>query len=605
MPRPVPARIRFTSVRFSNYKALKQYSVALQRINVLVGPNNAGKSTILGAFRILSEGVRKARAFRPKFVRDGDRDKLGYSIDLTDLPISTENIFTDYDDSIPARATFHLSNGNELSLVFDAVGSCNLICNAKDAIIRTPTEFARAYPVSVGFVPVLGPVEHNEPLYKKEAARQALLTHRASRNFRNIWYHYPEDFDKFRELIRTTWPGMDIERPSLQNDGTGPKLVMFCPEKRYPREIYWAGFGFQVWCQMLTYIIRATNDSLLIIDEPDIYLHSDLQRQLLSLLDEVGPDILVATHSTEIISETEPTNLLLVRKGTRSAKRLTNISELQKVFTVLGSNANPVLTQIAKSKRAVFVEGKDFQVISALARRLGLPSVANRADFAVVPVDGFDAQKAEDFARGFEIALGMPVLKCVVFDRDYRSDGEVGELLGRLRRFAVLAHIHNRKELENYVLVPNAVLAAIRARLEEQQSRTGRSLQFTEDIHELLSKITESMRPRVSAQYLVRRSSYEKAKNPGVDMATINESLIRQFESEWQALERRLCIAPGKEILATLNSELQARYGISVSALTIANCMEADDIPDDMKQLIQSLETFRLSHISESSDVEG
>src|SRR6266446_146002 len=142
MSPPSPA-VRFTSVRFSNYKALKQFSVSLQKMNVLVGPNNAGKSTILGVFRILSEGIRKAKAFRPQFVRDGDRDVLGYTVDLSDLPISTENIFTDYDDSVPARVTFRISNGNELILTFPAVGSCVLICNAKDQIIRSPSAFAK------------------------------------------------------------------------------------------------------------------------------------------------------------------------------------------------------------------------------------------------------------------------------------------------------------------------------------------------------------------------------------------------------------------------------------------------------------------------------
>ena len=86
---------------------------------------------------------------------------------------------------------------------------------------------------------------------------------------------------------------------------------MFCPEERIPREIFWAGFGFQVWCQMLTHVIQSEGASLFLIDEPDIYLHADLQRQLLGLLQNLGPDILIATHSTEIITEAEPDDILL------------------------------------------------------------------------------------------------------------------------------------------------------------------------------------------------------------------------------------------------------------------------------------------------------
>ena len=48
------------SVRFSNFKALSSYSVPLQSMNVLVGPNNSGKSTILSAFRVLEDGPPSA-----------------------------------------------------------------------------------------------------------------------------------------------------------------------------------------------------------------------------------------------------------------------------------------------------------------------------------------------------------------------------------------------------------------------------------------------------------------------------------------------------------------------------------------------------------------
>jgi predicted ATP-dependent endonuclease of OLD family len=74
---------------------------------------------------------------------------------------------------------------------------------------------------------------------------------------------------------------MDIEPPEVDATHEQARLHMFCLEERISREIFWAGFGLQVWCQMLTYILQSDNRSLLLIDEPDIYLHSDLQRQRL------------------------------------------------------------------------------------------------------------------------------------------------------------------------------------------------------------------------------------------------------------------------------------------------------------------------------------
>jgi energy-coupling factor transporter ATP-binding protein EcfA2 len=431
-------KAHFTSVRFSKFKALREYSVSLRQFNVMVGPNNSGKSTIIGAFRFLSEGLRKAKVRKPEHLRIEEDHFYGYRIELENLPVSTENIFTNYDESEPATITFQLSNKNRLKLVFPAVKQCWLVPETKVTHVRTTTQFKNEFPVSIGFVPVLGPVEHNERLYQKEAARLALLSSGASRNFRNIWWHYRDYFEEFRELVMSTWPGMDIERPEVDYGveyGDKPILHMFCPEERYPREIYWAGFGFQVWCQMLTYMVWSRNDTLFIIDEPDIYLHSDLQRQLVSLLRELGPDILIATHSTEIISEAAPEDLLIINKKSKSAKRIKDPSELQNIFSVLGSNLNPTLTQLAKTKRALFVEEKDFQIIASFARKLGYNEIANRSDFAVIPIEGFNPQRVREFSKGIEFTLGTSILKAVVLDRDYRSLQEVNNIKANLFKF--------------------------------------------------------------------------------------------------------------------------------------------------------------------------
>lgn len=106
---------RITSARFVNYKAFKDYSASFRDFNVLVGPNNAGKSTILGALRILSEAVRKARTRNPEIV-NGFKGKIrGYAIDLRGLPVSTENVFHNYNDSEPAVIRFRISGSSGIS----------------------------------------------------------------------------------------------------------------------------------------------------------------------------------------------------------------------------------------------------------------------------------------------------------------------------------------------------------------------------------------------------------------------------------------------------------------------------------------------------------
>lgn len=585
------ALLRVVNVKFSHYKAFANFSLTLQEFNVLVGPNNSGKSTIVGAFRILNEGLRRARTKSPERVDVEGVTMMGYKLNLDGLPVAAENIFHEYDDSNPAKVTFKLSNGNALILYFPEPSECILVAETKSGEIRTPKQFREGFDIDIGFVPILGPVEQKEPLYGKEAARLALLTSGASRNFRNIWYHYPEDFSRFRDLVMSTWPGMDIQPPERSEDLRS--LLMFCPEDRFPREICWSGYGFQVWCQMLTFIVKAANSSLIVIDEPDIYLHSDLQRQLVALLRDLGPDILIATHSTEIIAECEPTSLLTINKRKQSASRVKDVSQLKRVFATLGSNLNPTLTQLSKTRRAVFVEGLDFQILSPIARALDMQRLANRADFAVIQTEGFNPRRAVDLAAGIEKAVGSKILRAVILDRDYRSDEEVSLIEKELRNGGFIVHIHRRKEIENYLLNVEAINSALRMRLKEKEKRAGKSAPtLFPDVHLMLNEIMENMRHDVFAQLLARFTDYKRRTAPNIDPAIFNAQLSREFEEKWATQNGREKLVPGKDVLAQMNSKLQEKYGISLTDGMIANQFARQSLAPDLVQLLDLLERF-------------
>jgi hypothetical protein len=540
----------------------------------------------------LAEGLRRARSKSPTFVTGPQGTTRGYEVNLREIPVATENVFYNYEDDQPASVRFRLATGDHLTLFFPKRGVCNLICETVGRSITSPSSFRQRFDTDIGFVPILGPVEHDEQLYQKEAARDALLTHRASRNFRNIWYHYPDSFDEFRSLIQTTWSGMDIKRPEVDTTHEKPLLRMFCPEERIDRELFWAGFGFQVWCQMLTFIVRHANSSLFIVDEPDIYLHSDLQRQLVTTLRELGPDILLATHSTEIISEADPNEILVVTKKAQSAKKVGDLSQLRSIFSTLGSNLNPILTQLARTRRVVYVEGKDFQIIARFASKLGFRGVATRSDFAVVPTEGFNPSKARMFTEGVRATLGTSIVVAVIFDRDYRSDDEMKRELAELHRFCSYAHIHSKKELENFLLVPDALSKAISSRIEEQNRRTGKTLTFSQSLQTLLLALTDVMRHDVQAQFLKRRLPFAKTLNRALDDVTLTSDVLASFDEKWKDLNGRLDLVPGKELLSNLNTHLQSVAGISITPTLIIDAMSESDVPKEMKVIVQSLDRF-------------
>lgn len=558
-------------------------------MNILVGPNNCGKSTILGAFRLLAQGMRRARARRARMFRGPSGLRLGWQLSDDALPISVENIHTNYDD-IDTVVEFGTSNRGTLTLFFPEDGGIFFFADTNEGPVTTPSELNRELPVNVQVVPVLGPIEHQEAHVTADTVLRNLATTRASRNFRNYWLQNPDGFADFATMISSTWPGMEIRPPEVQDD----IVVMFCLERRMTRELYWAGFGFQIWCQLLSHIFRTSTSSLIIVDEPEIYLHPDVQRQLLSILRDTGPDILLATHSTEIMSEADPSEILLVDKDKRSAERLRDVEGVQNALDLIGSIQNITLTRLAKNRRLLFLEGEsDFRLVRRFARKLGLTELASGTDLTSLEARGFSSwERIRDMASGFETALGVGVHVGAVFDRDYWCPEEIDSILADLNRHIEFAHIHERKEIENYLLVPEVLERATEKAIHERARRSGRAAaQRTESIEAILERLTDPLKAEVQSQYIAKRVEFLK-RTPRDD-ATITAETIKNFEGQWREVSTRMMIVPGKQTLALLRDDINNTFSISLTDHRIVSEFSQNDIPADLVNLLHSLDEYR------------
>jgi len=581
-------RATIISVEFRNFKALKHYSLRLQRMNILVGPNNCGKSTILSAFRALAAGIRRARAVSPERLTDFQGICFGHRIAKENLPLTTENIHTDYDESEPTTVLFRISNGNRLRLYFPPAGDCILTAETVGRRPEGPAAFRKAFPISIGIVPVLGTVEHDEVVLTEDTVRRGMATHRASRQFRNYWHYFPEGFEEFAQLVTETWPGMEIQRPERVN-GVSKHLCMLCLEKRIPRELFWAGSGFQIWCQLLSHITRSKSDSLMVVDEPEVYLHPDVQRQLIGILREIGPDVVMATHSTEIISEVDPGEILIIDKSRKSAERLKDIEGIQAALNSIGSVQNITLTRLARNRRVVFLEGpSDYALLRKFARKLGYAELGDGSEITPIDAGGFSSwERIRAFAWGVERTLESSLRLSAVFDRDYWCQEQVDSILAELQKHIDFVHIHRRKELENYLLVPAVIERAVKKALSER----AKNEILEEAIDQTLDRITTELKASVQGQCIAKRDSF--LQRTSRDQSTTITETVTEFDQKWGGLESRLEVVPGKLVLRRLREELQSKYGISLTEARIVNEFRRNEIPSDLCELLRGLDQFR------------
>jgi len=235
------------------------------------------------------------------------------------------------------------------------------------------------------------------------------------------------------------------------------------------------------------------------------------------------------------------------------------------------------------------VEGKDFQVISKFARKLRYTRVANRADFAVVPVGGFNPERIRSLKKGMETTLGDSIKAIAILDRDYRSEEETSAIVEECNSFCKLVILHKCKEIENFLLVPTAIDRATNRRVKDRNKRSGKNQEFEQCADDILDAFTAERKTFITSRYIAARQQFDRSCSPGVNTTTSSESALKELEELWSEKKNRLRLVSGEEALSAINQRLQERFGVSVTHTSIIDAMQVDEITEEMCDLIKSL----------------
>ena len=340
------------------------------------------------------------------------------------------------------------------------------------------------------------------------------------------------------------------------------------------KEIYWLGDGLQIWLQVLLHIWLNYDVETLILDEPDVFLHPDLQRRLVSILDDLDKQVVLATHAPEIVGEANKDAVVWVDRTRRRSRRAGEPLVLEKLNAVLGSGFNLGLARALRSRLALFVEGEDMKVLRNLARAIGAENVRNERGLAVIQLGGFSNwHQVEPFAWLSRELLGNAVKIYVLLDRDYRGAATIETLQDALKGSDVNVHVWRRKELESYLLVPEAI--ARTSGLE------------VEVVEQLMDTAIQDLRLDAQASFMSRRQHDAKR---GTDFKTIALTVLPEFENMWASPQERIRLVPPKDALAAIAREAQTLGARPISARSISAAIRGTEIDEEMSQVLLDIE---------------
>ena len=230
------------------------------------------------------------------------------------------------------------------------------------------------------------------------------------------------------------------------------------------------GHGLQMWLQTIWFLARAPQEACVVLDEPDVYMHPDLQHRLLARIAGKFEQIVVATHSVEIISSVDPESLVVIERSQERSRPLLTTEAAQAAIEHLGGVHNVHVTRLYRSERFIMIEGKELPLLAAL-QRIANPNTR-------VPLMQMPAYQTYGWG-GWHHAIrsklprrngeGKPISTYAFFDSDFHTEEEIGERYDEARQNRHISlRLSLRKEIENYLLAPEAI-----ARLIARRTRKG------------------------------------------------------------------------------------------------------------------------------------
>ena len=556
-------------LKLKNFRCFEDYEIEFDKFNVIVGKNNTGKSTVIDAIKLISN-VRRYALYRTDL-----------KLKPKDIPFSYTNLRYNYidEDSIIYSK---FSDNTEIKVIFPTEGEPYAELFKDGVGIFRKTLIKTHFEHSIGISPPIGVFEETEDLGDEKYLRSIMVSHLTQRHFRNIWHYFDDGFEDFRNIIEGTWPDCIIKPPEF--DSGENKITMFFKEKGIDREIFWAGHGFQVWLQLMTFLVKLGRKETLVLDEPDIYLHSDMQKKLVNICKERSNQVIIATHAVDIIEESDPDDIISIDKNSNKSRRLSSIDEVQTCITQLGSFQNLKLVHFIRGKTCLFVEGKEFRYLKIFAKKLNFESFAREDDFTVVRIDGFSNwSRLTHISWIFRNTIDEKIKCYVILDRDFHTDQEIDEIVNNLEQKDVKVHVWERKEIENYAINYDALYRMFTDEFCKRHGNVEIPLSNI-DFKEKIVSFFEDFKKQVQSQTIKNR--FENRSDRSIGLDTISSRVLEEIENDWQDIEFRRKVIPGKDFFAKLNAWSNDEYHITIPVIHAINSLRSEEIEPEVHNVI-------------------
>lgn len=564
------------TIQLENYRCFEKTKIKVKQVAVFVGKNNAGKSSLIEALRLVAMAIRKCTSITykelPHDLEAGLRIR-GFRLDVDKLKIDLRGIVYLYQEKV-AKIITTLDSGNKIIIYLNSSYAYAVLYDVNGNNIKTKQKALESCIERVEIMPQLGLIKENEKRLADETVKNDKDSYLFSRHFRNEIYRYRDEFwDEFVELSERTWPGLRIKE-ILYDYTEDDYIKMFVSDSRFVAELGLMGSGLQMWLQIMWFLSRTKGCSTIILDEPDVYMHPDLQRKLIRIIKNRYPQTIIATHSVEIMAEVDVKNIITINKKNRQMSYAADTRAVQKIIDDIGSVSNLSLARIGSAKKCLFVEGNDLKLLSKFADILYPEMTESVSTLPHVALGGFNnLSEAFGASKLFYDETNGNIRCMCILDRDYFPEDLLKEKIGLAEQNKLDLHIWRRKEIENYIIEPQVLFRLI----------PNKNVYYKQFVAKL-EEVVDTFEIDTFDQCAEHISKYRKCA-----LSTANKEARQYISRYWNNLENKLAIVSGKKLLKAIGKWMKTEYGASCTVYQILMAFKAEDICDEMKEVVGNL----------------
>ncbi len=334
-----------TQLQIESFKSFKKLELEMRPLNVLIGPNAGGKTNFLDFFRFLRE------AFTDKLseavARRGGIRNLLYGEDKENLKFHITCHISDLTVCLQAEIAGPLTVEPRViqEKIYIPEHPPKVLLEKKEG--KSPRFSLFQFPPpdnrSVAIYRLIGETTHyaqfnTEPISAIRSPQTARGRTALAENGSNLTsvlqylankLEYRPTWVRIKEILSIAYPNFeDIYFPAEGGDGN---LVLRWKERTFEKRDFSANFlsdGTLHFLCLLAILLNPAPPPLICIDEPELGLHPALIRIIAELLKDAATrtQLVVATHSPELVSHLEPEDILIVEniKGATEMRRLSS-----------------------------------------------------------------------------------------------------------------------------------------------------------------------------------------------------------------------------------------------------------------------------------------